>query len=76
MAVSTVASEQAKYKKMFTGWVTSFILLFVMQYIFIFLMTLQESLLQIVATWTKGEGFEEAIITHIWDTLKNSYRME
>lgn len=76
MAISTVASEQAKYKKMFIAWVTSFILLFVMQYIFIFLMTLQESLLRIVATWTKGQGFEEVIIKNIWDTLKSSYRME
>lgn len=76
MSISTVASEQAKYKKMFTGWVTSFILLFVMQYIFIFLMTLQESLLQIVATWTKGEGFEEIIVKNINDTLISSYRVE
>lgn len=75
MAISTVASEQAKYKKMFTGWVTGFILLFVMQYIFIFLMTLQESLLQVVATWTKGQGFEEVIVKNINYTLINSYRM-
>lgn len=73
MAVSTVASEQAKYKKMFTSWVASFILLFVMQYIVIFLINLQQALLQIVATWAQGKGFEEQIIKDIWETLKNSY---
>ena len=35
MALSTVASEQAKYKKMFMAWVESIIILFVMVYIMI-----------------------------------------
>ena len=69
MAISTVASEQAKYKKMLISWVTSFILLFVMQYIFIFLLGLQESLLEIVATWANGKGFEEQIVESILATI-------
>lgn len=72
MAISTVASEQAKYKKMLINWVTSFILVFVMQYIFIFLMELQQSLLQIVALWTDGMGFEEAITEIIKVLLKTN----
>ena len=35
MALSTVASDQAKYKKMFTAWVESIIILFVMVYIMV-----------------------------------------
>ena len=69
MAISTVASEQAKYKKMLISWVTSFILLFVMQYIFIFLLELQKSLLEIVATWANGQGFEEKIVENIVSTI-------
>ena len=69
MAISTVASEQAKYKKMLISWVTSFVLLFVMQYIFIFLLGLQESLLEIVATWANGQGFEEKIVENVISTI-------
>lgn len=36
MAISTVASDQAKYKKMFTDWAVSLALVFVLQYIMIF----------------------------------------
>ena len=35
MALSTTASQEAKYKKMITDWVTSFVILFVLQYIMI-----------------------------------------
>lgn len=36
MAISTVASDQAKYKKMFMDWAVSLALVFVLQYIMIF----------------------------------------
>ena len=36
MAMSTVASDEAKYKKMFKDWVVSLALVFVLQYIMIF----------------------------------------
>lgn len=36
MAISTVASEQAQYKKMLTDWVVSFALIFLLNYIIIF----------------------------------------
>lgn len=35
MAISTIAEDKAKYKKMFMGWLESILLLFVMQYIMI-----------------------------------------
>ncbi len=43
MAISTVASDQAKYKKMLMGWVESIIILFVMPYIMSALFTFGES---------------------------------
>lgn len=36
MSISTIASEQAKYKKMFVDWVVSLALVFLMQYIILF----------------------------------------
>lgn len=36
MAISTVASEQAQYKKMLTDWLVSFALIFMLNYIIIF----------------------------------------
>ena len=36
MAVSTVASEQAQYKRMLTDWVVSFALVFLLNYIIMF----------------------------------------
>ena len=43
MAISTVASDQAIYKKMLMGWVESIIILFVMPYIMSALFTFGES---------------------------------
>ena len=36
MAISTVASEQAQYKRMLTDWIVSFVILFLLNYIIIF----------------------------------------
>lgn len=44
MALSTVASEQAKYKQMLTDWVTSIALLFLLHYIIIFIITINSTL--------------------------------
>lgn len=44
MAISTVASEQAKYKKMLVSWVESFVILFLMLYIMSFIINFGEAL--------------------------------
>lgn len=68
MAISTLATDKAKYKKMLTSWVVSFILLFIMQYIVIALVEIQEMILLIFRKLLEsGEtlhanGFEEVII--------------
>lgn len=42
MAVSTVASDQAKYKKMLISWVESILIIFLMPYIMIFIINIGE----------------------------------
>lgn len=44
MAISTIASEQAKYKQMLVDWVASLALLFLLHYIIIFAITVNSSL--------------------------------
>ena len=67
MALSTVASDQAKYKKMITSWVESIAILFVLVYIISFTITISETLTglffnlknQIINNSTVKTTFEE-----------------
>lgn len=77
MAISTVASDQAKYKKMFTSWVESIVILFCMVYIMILIISLGESLTgifydlrnQLIAS-NEGYGvFEDTIRSTTWDLV-------
>lgn len=47
MAISTVASDQAKYKKMLVSWIESIVILFIMPYIMSLFFSLGESLTNI-----------------------------
>ncbi len=47
MAISTVASEEAKYKKMLISWGESIILIFILVYIMIFIMSFGETLVSL-----------------------------
>ena len=48
MAISTVASEEAKYKVMLKDWVVSFVLVFLMQYIIAFTLNANNALVNIM----------------------------
>ncbi len=48
MAISTIASEQAKYKQMLIDWVTSLALLFLLHYIIIFIITINSTLVDTI----------------------------
>lgn len=50
MAISTVASDQAKYKQMFKNWVVSLALVFVLQYIMIFTIECNNVLVDVLNT--------------------------
>ena len=49
MVISTVAEEEAKYKKMFKDWVVSFVLLFLMHYLMIGIIEINKILVTILA---------------------------
>lgn len=63
MAISTVASEVAKYKSMLKDWLVSMVLLFVTPYIIICINTIADVLVSIFATVKVGLGFERSIIS-------------
>lgn len=50
MAISTVAADEAKYKKMFKDWAVSLALVFVLQYIMIFTIEINNVLVDILDT--------------------------
>ena len=59
MAISTVASEQAVYKRMLTDWLVSFALVFLLNYIIMFTIEANNALVKMLAGTAKvtiGEG--------------------
>lgn len=77
MAISTVASEQAKYKKMLISWVESIIILFCLVYIMVFIISLAESITTIFYNLRNelidsGQGFgvfEDTVREQIWESI-------
>lgn len=63
MAMSTIASDQAKYKQMLIGWVTSLIILFVLPYIFSLVLNFNDTLISLIPQ--KDASFEQIIETNI-----------
>jgi len=70
MALSTVASDKAKYKQMLLDWVVSFLIIFFIHYFMIFVINLNESFVEII----KGSSGTEA---SLYDTVKTkAYEMK
>ena len=77
MTLSTIASEQAKYKKMFISWVESLVLLFCMVYIMIAILTIGDVLTGVfyklrceLINTNQGYGvFEETVRAQVWDKI-------
>lgn len=61
MAVSTLAEDQAKYKEMLLHWVSSFIILFILPYVLIFTLNVEESLRNMIPEQSQGTTFEQTI---------------
>ena len=74
MAISTVASEQAKYKKMLIDWVASLVILFFMHFIIIIISVLLQAGLQLfeklAVTWNL-QSFEQDIYDHAVTNLSS-----
>ena len=71
MAISTVASDKAAYKKMLVDWVCSLALIFLVQYIIIFTFSVNEALVKALAE--AGGGAEALVdaIENIKDVANN-----
>ncbi len=75
MGISTVAEEEAKYKKMFLGWIESIIILFLMHYLIAALFAVSGMLLE--GCWkiytslndVTNNNFEEKLISSIYSTF-------
>lgn len=71
MAISTVASEKAKYKEMLKDWFISFILIFTLQYIISALFLAYTFCINITSNmYSNGTGFEQQIMEKV--VLNNS----
>lgn len=68
MAISTVASEEAKYKVMLKDWVVSFVLVFLMQYIIAFTLNANNALVSIMEK-AMTNASDNSIFADIMDTF-------
>ena len=74
MAISTVATEQAKYKKMLINWVASLMILFLLHIIIVFISFILQiglGLLTEIAKIWKLEGFEAEIFANAVTNLSS-----
>lgn len=61
MAISTIAEEKARYKKMMIDWVTSIALVFLLQYIIIFTVNVNNALVNTLGSVLEGNEISDAI---------------
>ena len=81
MAISTIAEDRAKYKTMLLDWLTSLCLLFVLHYIMIFTINLNNALVDLLSkagsstnlTSVEDELFNNAIFSGFIEGLGNSF---
>lgn len=63
MAISTIASEKAMYKKMLVDWVTSLALLFLLHYIMLFTFACNEALVKAIEAVCEDTKLDEIMLT-------------
>ena len=63
--ISSTGQEKAKYKKMIMDWLIAVCILFVLQYIMAFTMTMVEQIISIFTTNIIGPGGEDILMTNI-----------
>lgn len=67
MAISSVAEEKARYKRMLGDWVVSLVLLFVLHYIMIFIININDSLVGVLANARDTTTNGATIMSEAWD---------
>ena len=67
MAISSVAEEKAKYKRMLYDWVVSLVLLFVLHYIMILIININDGIVEVLDVANKGSGGQSlTIMDDLW----------
>ena len=69
MALSTLATDKVLYKKMLVDWVVSVILIFVLQYIAIFIIYANEAVVKFLESLITENNFEDAIDSILLESL-------
>lgn len=75
MAISTVASDQAQYKKMLVNWAVSFALIFLLNYIIIFAIEVNDALVELLKGSVKvkiGDGITTQLIDNYITSAKTA----
>lgn len=71
MAISTVAEDKAKYKKMIIDWVFSFTLLFLLHYLIVIVLTICEAIVALFGT-LEIKTFEKSLLLQIFNIANTS----
>lgn len=58
MAISTIAEDKAKYKKMLTDWIIGFITIFLLHYIIVITVNINDKFIGMLTKITEGEAFK------------------
>lgn len=69
MAISTIASEKAMYKKMLVDWITSLALLFLLHYIMLFTFACNDALIKAIAAICEA-NLDSIMISLQWEALE------
>ncbi len=75
MLTETLPLQQANYKKMIIAWVEGIILLFLLQYFFVFIVNSSNYIVSVLANTINGEDanyFETTILKNVWDNINNA----
>jgi hypothetical protein len=79
MALSTVASDEARYKKMLIAWLESMVVLFLLHYIMSFAISLGNLVLNVIYNLREGmtvEGFETVVLNKIYNAVSEKTGMQ
>ena len=69
MTISTIAEDKAKYKKMFMDWFMSIALLFVMQYIILFIIEVNNVIVLALESAVEDLNLDDAISSIAWNSI-------
>ena len=75
MATSSVAEDKAKYKTMFTDWLISFALIFVLHYIIILIINLNDVLVKMIGTAIENNNASGNLSTYLKSLWEQSFNI-